>query len=390
MTNQADRLHRRSRRRGQKQHGNDGPKPPLSNNIRPVNSQADSIQMHIQKLDRAKRRIRGFNKVALCVAALCVGNNIYTILSNRRHGGIGLSFLWGEAFQYIHGVYGKNRSNNRQWSLFGNRRDDSQHLVPKEFLRDFGSYPNILNITAQMRKEFHPVVKIPLRKKGENDGKVEEGTCNESESQKRSFWPWQKQNRNNDFSCIDLERKMNETFDYIIKDYTENEKNDRRVLLEGGKRVPQLLPTREEALAYAKLPKQSKKFDVGRYDEDRRGMYTSSLFGEEESKQRTIHIGIDVGAPVGTPVHAFEEGIVHSAGYNPDVGDYGHVIVIEHHLKNHNDEITKVYALYGHLSAKSIHGKHPGQKIKRGQTIGYLGNTAENGGWTGKKNMNMQ
>jgi hypothetical protein len=38
---------------------------------------------------------------------------------------------------------------------------------------------------------------------------------------------------------------------------------------------------------------------------------------------------------------------------------------------------------YGHLSAKSITKKYAGQAITRGQIIGYIGNTAENGGWTG-------
>jgi murein DD-endopeptidase MepM/ murein hydrolase activator NlpD len=110
-------------------------------------------------------------------------------------------------------------------------------------------------------------------------------------------------------------------------------------------------------------------------------MYESFLFAKD-NYQRTVHVGIDIGGPVGTAVHAFEDGIIHSAGYNPELGDYGHVMVIEHILKN-NHGLSKVYALYGHLSAKSTQGKWPGQKIKRGQTIGYMGNTAENGGWTG-------
>ena len=231
-----------------------------------------------------------------------------------------------------------------------------------------------------MRSEFHPIVKIPLRTNLEEGGII----CNESKSQQRTFWPWQKQrNRNNQMesSCIGTSKGilLNETYDYIIKDFTANSK-DTRVLLENGKRLPQLMPSREEAIEYAKLPEQPKSFDVGRYDEDRRGMYTSSLFSvKDSSKQRTIHVGLDIGAPIGTPVYAFESGTIHSVGYNPELGDYGHVIVIEHKLKNHN----KVYALYGHLSAKTIQGKTAGQKVKRGQAIGYLGNTAENGGWTG-------
>mmetsp|Transcript_29572 Transcript_29572/g.62728 ORF Transcript_29572/g.62728 Transcript_29572/m.62728 type:complete len:418 (-) Transcript_29572:122-1375(-) len=369
-------LHRRSQKQRHGHEQSSSQKPTISKS--PTHSQAEAIQLHIQRLDRAKRNIGLFNKVTLCIVALCMGNNIYTKLSKHSDGG-GAS-IWGEAFQSKNDAFWKKQSN-RHWALFGNRRN--LNLVPRESLQDFGSYPNILNITSAMRNEFHPVVKLPLRKKGKNSVK-EEGTFMESESQQRSFWPWRKQNKKhlpseNDSSCIALERKMNETYDYIVKDYTENNSdNDNSLFLEGGKKVPQLLPTREEALEFAKLPKQSKKFDVGRYDEDRRGMYTSSLFLDENNR-RTVHIGIDIGGPVGTTVYAFEDGMVHSVGYNPDVGDYGNVIVIEHHLRNN----MKVYALYGHLSAKSIQGKYPGQKVKRGQSVGYLGSTAENGGWTG-------
>ena len=42
------------------------------------------------------------------------------------------------------------------------------------------------------------------------------------------------------------------------------------------------------------------EFTIGRYDEDRKGMYTQALFGGE----RTIHVGLDIGAPVSTPVYA--------------------------------------------------------------------------------------
>ncbi|KAL3817845.1 hypothetical protein ACHAXA_004019 [Cyclostephanos tholiformis] len=304
-----------------------------------------------------------------------VGRSIYTkLFIIRRHA------VFGEALQSSDGAHGWARRGNarplREDGAFGH------HRVPKDLLRDFGSYPNILNITSQMRREFHPVVKIPRRKKSKE--LVGDSACNESESKRRRFWPWQKMNgserppaNENGLACDAHGHKMNSTYDYIVRDFTGNDKFDATVLLEGGRRVPQLVATREEALLYAKNPKMSRQFDVGRYDEDRRGMYTSSLFARDDY-QRTVHVGIDIGGPVGTPIYAFEDGIVHSAGYNPDLGDYGHVIVIEHALKT-----RKVYALYGHLSAKSTRGKKPGQKIKRGHTIGYIGNTAENGGWTG-------
>jgi len=225
--------------------------------------------------------------------------------------------------------------------------DDSMS-VPRDLLQPFGEYPNLLNITEEMRSLFHPVIKLPRREKLSGD--------------------------------ISTTTSLDEVYDYIVKDFTGLVDNS--VIIED-KKFPQLLPTREEAVEHARAyPSNTMKgYDVGRYDEDRQGMYTSSLFGDSNSDdktRRTVHVGIDIGAPVGCTVYAFEDGIVHSVGYNPDVGDYGHVIVIEHTLPSS----TKAYALYGHL-AKSVLKAKAGETIAKGQVIGYIGNTDENGGWTG-------
>ena len=112
-------------------------------------------------------------------------------------------------------------------------------------------------------------------------------------------------------------------------------------------------------------------------------MYTSELFQNLEnhidgySGRRTVHLGIDLGAPVGTEVHAFTDGLVHSVGYNAEHGDYGYVVVIQHALPSGVD----VWALYGHLDQSTIKGKTPGSRIQRGQIIGRIGACHENGGW---------
>ena len=226
--------------------------------------------------------------------------------------------------------------------------------VPKELLQPFGAYPNTLKITEEMRSQFHAVIKLPLR----------ENLCADESTH------------------TPPPGKLNAVYDYIVRDFTG--KVDNSMIL-GNKKFPHLLPTRDEAIHHAKaFPTNSMKgFDVGRYDEDRRGMYTSALFDDStgsgnEDMRRTVHVGIDIGAPIGTEIHSFEGGIVHSVGYNPDVGDYGYVIVIKHTLSSS----TKAYALYGHL-AKSVLKAKAGETIAKGQVIGYIGNTDENGGWTG-------
>lgn len=114
------------------------------------------------------------------------------------------------------------------------------------------------------------------------------------------------------------------------------------------------------------------EWTVGKYDEVREGVYTTPLFGGV----RNVHIGIDIGGPVGTPVMAVGKGTVHSAGYNPAAGDYGHVVVIEHSVGQ-----AKFWLLYGHLSAASTEGKEAGQPVEAGETVGWFGKRGENGGW---------
>lgn len=113
-------------------------------------------------------------------------------------------------------------------------------------------------------------------------------------------------------------------------------------------------------------------YGIGRYDEKRTGMYSTELF----AGVRDVHVGIDIGAPVGEPIHAFWDGAVHLFGYNAAPGDYGYTLVT-HHVLHGRD----VWALHGHLSARSIAGRTPGQPIARGEVIAWVGDRHENGGW---------
>ena len=73
------------------------------------------------------------------------------------------------------------------------------------------------------------------------------------------------------------------------------------------------------------------------------------------------HTGIDIAAKKGTPVYATADGTI--SNQKPGSG-YGNVIVINHGYS--------YQTLYAHLSKKAV---KPGQKVTRGQIIGYVGNT---------------
>ena len=122
-----------------------------------------------------------------------------------------------------------------------------------------------------------------------------------------------------------------------------------------------------------KFQKTSNSFSIGRYNEKRPNMYEGDLF---EKTNRFIHMGIDIGAPVGTPVKSFYDGEIFLFKYNDQKLDYGYTIITKHQIKGQN-----IYALYGHLSNSSLKNKKIGQKIYSGEVIAHLGSEEENGGW---------
>jgi murein DD-endopeptidase MepM/ murein hydrolase activator NlpD len=77
--------------------------------------------------------------------------------------------------------------------------------------------------------------------------------------------------------------------------------------------------------------------------------------------RRTPHLGIDFGAPTGTPVQAAADGVVSSAGW---MGGYGNMIKLRH--------ANGFETLYGHLSKLDVRA---GQRVSQGDDIGRVGST---------------
>ena len=95
----------------------------------------------------------------------------------------------------------------------------------------------------------------------------------------------------------------------------------------------------------------------------------NSDFGQRRSPwapNSEFHSGIDIGAPIGTPVKAPAPGVVVFAGQHPE---YGITLIIEHG----ND--TK--SLYGHLSRLIV---SMDQTVQRGDTVALTGNTGRSSG----------
>ncbi len=84
-------------------------------------------------------------------------------------------------------------------------------------------------------------------------------------------------------------------------------------------------------------------------------------------KYRKFHAGMDFSAPTGTPIYATGEGIVIQA--DAKASGYGNHVRIDHGYN--------YVTLYAHMS--KINCK-VGQKVKRGDVIGYVGNTGLSAG----------
>lgn len=95
----------------------------------------------------------------------------------------------------------------------------------------------------------------------------------------------------------------------------------------------------------------------------------SSVFGEPRislSGDSRPHKGIDICAPVGTPVAASTDGVVSHIGSE---AEYGRLIVIDH-----GHEVSTVYAHLAKIKVKK------GQQVLKGQIIGTVGMTGNTTG----------
>lgn len=84
-------------------------------------------------------------------------------------------------------------------------------------------------------------------------------------------------------------------------------------------------------------------------------------------KTAKMHTGIDFAAPTGTPIYSTGNGVVSQTEFNGR--GYGNNVVINHGYG--------YQTLYGHMTKFVV---RPGQKVQRGDLIGYVGSTGSSTG----------
>ncbi|MDR1974243.1 MAG: M23 family metallopeptidase [Bacteroidales bacterium] len=83
-------------------------------------------------------------------------------------------------------------------------------------------------------------------------------------------------------------------------------------------------------------------------------------------KDLRLHTGIDFAGPIGTPIYSTGSGTVIEAGSPQGYSGYGILCVIDHSFG--------YKTLYGHMSKIVV---RQGQKVKRGDLIGFIGATGD-------------
>ena len=95
----------------------------------------------------------------------------------------------------------------------------------------------------------------------------------------------------------------------------------------------------------------------------------TSAFGVRSDPFRgsaAMHAGVDLASPTGTPIYATADGVVDRAEW---FGGYGNMVEIDHG--------KSIATRYGHMS-KIV--AHSGQRVRRGELIGYVGSTGRSTG----------
>lgn len=100
-----------------------------------------------------------------------------------------------------------------------------------------------------------------------------------------------------------------------------------------------------------------------------RGIFTSGFGYRSDplTHGRGLHQGVDIAAAPGQPVRASADGVVVQAGV---IGGLGRAVYVAHGFG--------VATRYGHLARIDV---RPGQRVKRGDVLGRVGNTGRSTGY---------
>ncbi|KOF17212.1 4-aminobutyrate aminotransferase [Ensifer adhaerens] len=132
-----------------------------------------------------------------------------------------------------------------------------------------------------------------------------------------------------------------------------------------------------EARIAARIREQNADFGIGLYGEDRAIYQGEAYETTTPGERRSIHLGVDIFAPVLEPVHAPFAGKVAFLHDDAVAFGFGPTVLLEHAT----DDGDVFWTLYGHLSCDSMARLTIGQHVGTGERFATLGAAEENGNW---------
>jgi 4-aminobutyrate aminotransferase-like enzyme len=112
---------------------------------------------------------------------------------------------------------------------------------------------------------------------------------------------------------------------------------------------------------------------IGRYNEARAGDILNPLkvVTEEMPEARTMHLGLDLFVPEGSPVYAPADGVVYDLASSLVHNDFRTMVLLEHRVAGNT---VSFYTLYGNVSAESISALQIGASVRQGEPFAFVGN----------------
>ena len=134
-----------------------------------------------------------------------------------------------------------------------------------------------------------------------------------------------------------------------------------------------------EPAAYAPALREAigaRAVGIGHYNEAR-PIYQADIFAIDHHQRRTVHLGVDLFAPPGTPLYAPLAGTLHSLADNVGEQDYGPTLILRHEPADG----PSFYTLYGHLAPDALERWELGQRVEAGALLAHIGDYPRNGNW---------
>ena len=130
-----------------------------------------------------------------------------------------------------------------------------------------------------------------------------------------------------------------------------------------------IAPTEETATSVFGAQPQVKGSVPSLYPVDMQYARKSSGYGRRSAPVKgasTYHKGVDLAAPIGTPIYVTGDGVVTRAGW---ASGYGKVVYVDHG--------NGIETRYAHMSGFATEAGTP---VRKGDLIGYVGNTGRSSG----------